>query len=114
MSRDPWSDPSTRAWVRHVIDDMVPKLESSAVSISLVPEDGEGDVKFWVELGASIMLDKPILAVVLGGRRIPARLERVADEIVVLPAGVDPAGSQELAAAVERMLRRHRVIRGSD
>ena len=36
----------------------------------------------WVELGASIMLDKPILVVASPGQELPERLERVADLIV--------------------------------
>lgn len=99
---DPWDDASVIAWARHVVDDMVPKLEESAMSLNLVPDD-KGDVKFWVELGAAIMLDKPIIAVVFRDRPIPEKLERVADEIVRLPEGVDAAGSDELAAAIQRV-----------
>lgn len=104
MSVDHWQEPTTKAWVRHVADDMVPKMESSAVVISLVPESREGDVKFWVELGASIMLDKPIIAVVLGDGPIPPKLRLVADEIVRCPKGVDPASSERLKEALGRVL----------
>jgi hypothetical protein len=103
---DPWRSPSAKRWVRHVLDEMAPKLEGSAFTISLVPGDREGDVKFWVELGASIMMDKPIIAVVMGDAPIPERLERVADEIVRCPEGVDPGASGELAEAIERTYKR--------
>lgn len=107
MSDDPFrDDPTVKRWARHVIDDMVPKMEGSPIVMQLVPEDREGDVKFWVELGASIMLNKPIIAVALGDEKIPAKLERIADEIVRCPNGVDEAASQELAAAVERLAAR--------
>jgi hypothetical protein len=102
---DPWQDPSAKRWARHVVDDMVPKLESSAMSLSLVP-DNDGDVKFWVELGAAIMLDKPVIAVIFSDREVPPKLEAVADEIVRLPEGVNPAASQALAAAIERVQRK--------
>lgn len=105
MSADPWDEPSAKAWVHHVITDMVPKLESSACTISLVPDD-VGDVKFWVELGASIMLDKPILLVVTGMRPIPPKLALLADDIVRLPHGINASGSEELAAAIKRMVER--------
>ena len=82
MSDDWTKDPAWKEYERHVLMDMVPKLSESALTISLVPTD-EGDVKFWVELGASIMLDKPIIVVVANDRRLPERLRRVADEIVV-------------------------------
>lgn len=102
--KDLWQEPTTKAWVRHVLDEMEPKLASSSLVVSLVPEDREGDVKFWVELGASIMYDKPIIAVVLGDGPVPAKLSAVADEIVRCPHGVDPASSDALKSAIERVL----------
>jgi hypothetical protein len=101
---DPWQDPHAKRWVRHVIDEMAPKLEDSAVSISLVPEDREGDVKFWVELGAAIMMNKPIIAVAFGDKPVPAKLALVADEIVRAPNGIDPDSSEDLTAAIHRVL----------
>lgn len=103
---DEWDDPAAKAWARHVIEDMVPKLEGSAVSISLVPDDRVGDVKYWVELGASIMLGKPIVVVVLGDTPLPPKLEQIADEIVRAPEGVDLATSQEFAAALTRAVEK--------
>jgi hypothetical protein len=101
---DPWrDDPTVKAWIRHVLDEMAPKMADSALVMQLVP-DGEGDVKFWVELGASIMMDKPIIAVAFGDTPIPAKLELIADEVVRLKEGVNPAASEELAAALERMI----------
>jgi hypothetical protein len=83
---------------------MLPKLEGASITISLVPESREGDVKFWVELGASIMLDKPLIAVLFGDAPCPRKLALVADEIVRCPNGIDPASSDELAAALKRVL----------
>lgn len=104
MSDDPWDDPSAKVWARHVISDMVPKLKDSAISLSLLPDDSAGDVKFWVELGASIMLDKPIIAIIYGDRPVPRKLAAVADEIVRLPDGVTPEGSRLLAEAISRVV----------
>lgn len=104
-SMDPWAEPSAVVWAKDVVDNMLPKLVSSSVMVSLVPTDGKGDVKFWVELGAAIMLDKPILAVVFGDNPVPAKMALVADEVVRLPDGVNAAGSKKLAAAVKRLVR---------
>lgn len=109
---DIWQQPSTKVWVNQVLDDMVPKLEGSVMSCSLIPDDREGDVKFWVELGASIMFDKPIIAVAFNNQPIPERLRRVADEIVVLPEGVSPEASDQLAAALKRVVDRHGLDEG--
>ena len=57
-------------------------LLDSAATVSLVPSAESVDAKFAVELGLSIMLDKPLILVVAPGTRIPDRLVRVADAIV--------------------------------
>lgn len=100
---DIWDDPSAVVWARHVLEEMAPNMAESAACISLVPSDGVGDVKFWVELGAMICMDKPIVVVAMGDTVIPPKLALVADEVVRLPEGVNPAGGDALAAAVRRV-----------
>lgn len=106
MPGDPWDDPLAQRWARDVLDNMAPKLRESAVAISLVPEDRTGDVKFWVELGATIMMDKPVIAVMLGDAPLPPRLAKIADEIVRCPHGIDPSASVEVAEAIKRVVGR--------
>lgn len=57
------------------------KLSQSHFVVQIVP-DGELDLKFLTEVGLSIMLDKPITAVVRPGTQVPDKLLRVADRIV--------------------------------
>ena len=73
--------PEVKAWLRKMRANLVPMIRDSAVSVSIVPS-GEPDVKFSVELGLSIMLDKPIIAVVTPGAKVPSKLVKVADEII--------------------------------
>lgn len=83
-----------REWdrfVTHVREGTVKGMMQSAFVMSLVPED-EPDVKFAVELGLAIMLGKPILALVIPGRRIPPKLRQVADAVIV--ADVDTEEGQ--------------------
>lgn len=103
---DAWrNDPTFGRWVKSVLTDMKPKLEESALVCQLVPDD-VGEVKFWVELGASIMMDKPIVAVAFEGRQIPKKLRMIADEIVILPEGATPEGAVELEEAFERVAKK--------
>lgn len=101
-----WDEPDVIEWAKQVLDDMVPKLSSSECSISIMPKDGIGDVKFWVELGASIMMDKPIIAVAFEDAPVPPKLALVANEIVRLPHGLDddPEGRAAMLAALRRVL----------
>jgi hypothetical protein len=80
MTDDIRDDPEFQEWERSVQTDLVPKLRQSAYTMCLVP-DGEPDAKVAVELGMMILLDKPIIAVVRAGTRIPRHLARVADQI---------------------------------
>lgn len=74
-------DREYKDWEHSVRTELIPKLEASSMTVSLVPT-GETDIKFAVELGLSIMLDKPIIAVVQPGAKVPERLVRVADDII--------------------------------
>lgn len=62
---------------------LYPKVQSSGVFVSLCPADNEPDVKFCVELGAAIMFDKPILAIVPLDYKMPGQLRKVADKVIV-------------------------------
>ena len=64
---------------RHARTEMFPKMKESAISIVI---GGEPDPKLCLELGAAILFDKPIIAVILPGVKIPANLARVASAII--------------------------------
>lgn len=68
-----------------VMEGLVPRVQDSALCVSLVPKDTKNfiDPKFCVELGVMVMLDKPILAIVDPAIEVPQKLRLVADVIVV-------------------------------
>lgn len=101
---DPFDNPEWRDYVQRVRTELIPKLEQSAATVSLVPS-GETDVKFAVELGLSIMLDKPIIAVIPPGTHVPAKLATVADRIVEGDLD-DPTLAGRLNAALAEVLGR--------
>lgn len=101
---DPYDNPQWRDYAKRVRTELLPKLKDSAATVSLVPA-GETDVKFAVELGLSIMLDKPIVAVVPPGARVPAKLVAVADCIVEGDLD-DPTMAARLNAALAEVLGR--------
>jgi hypothetical protein len=94
---DPFDDPVWHQFAKHAVADMLPKLTDSAVSVSIAPMDGGvGDVKYWCELGASIMLDKPIIVIASPGQQLPERLVRVADKVIY--ADLESAEGQKQVA----------------
>lgn len=74
-------DPDFLAWAERVKAHVVPMIQGSAMCVSLVPR-GPTDIKFAVELGLSIMLDKPIVAVLPEGADCPPALAKVAAHVV--------------------------------
>ena len=100
-----WEHTGFEAWEEYVQLEIIPMLQASAASISLVPR-GSTDVKFAVELGLSIMMDKPIIALVRPGSSIPAALARAADELVEVDIKKDPdAAQRSISAAYARVMR---------
>jgi len=83
MSDDPWNDPKAQDWLHYVRTHVLPMVEDSNVCISLCPPKDKVDIKFAVELGMMVMLDKPIIVVADENRDIPAKLRSVADRIIV-------------------------------
>lgn len=92
------ADAEWEAWVDHIRTDTIPKMIDSAFVVSLVPE-GDTDIKFAVELGLCIMLDKPILAVVPPGVKVSDKLAAIADIIIVGNPG-DLGFDDRLRAAI--------------
>jgi len=104
---DDWTDKLSDAeyaewdrFIRHHHEHTVKAMESSAYVMSLVPDKDKVDVKFAVELGLAIMLDKPIIAMAQPGVPIPPALRKVATAVII--ADLDTEAGKERAT---RMLK---------
>lgn len=95
-------DPEFKAWAKRVRTELVPMIEDTQMTVSICPTSDKVDVKFAVELGLSIMLDKPIVVAVPPGVAVPERLVRVADEIVELTA-MDDETRGRIGEAIKRV-----------
>ncbi len=91
-------------FAKRVHEELIPKIEGSNIFVSITPMSKEQvDVKFAVELGLAIMLDKPIIGVIRPGTKIPEKLSRVVDRFVELDLN-DPTGRQRLMESIQDML----------
>lgn len=99
VSDSPWDDPGAQQWIGHVRETLVPMLDNSLVTVSLAPPVDSPDIKFAVELGLSIMMDKPLLLVVTEGRPVPTKLQMVADGLVYVDWS-DPESQRNLQQEV--------------
>lgn len=83
----------------------LPKMLDSSIFLSISSQVGEFDVKQATELGAMLLIDKPLLLLVPKDREIGVRLRRAAD-IVLDNFDVKDAGSQERLMAAMNALKR--------
>lgn len=87
---------------------LVPMIGESAFVMQLVPDGDKPDsfdIKFALEVGVAILMGKPILAVVGPGRKIPGKLNLVADMIVYADPGTDE-GKKAIQQAAKEMKER--------
>ena len=96
IDREEWWQDFVDTVRRHTLTEMV----DSAVVLSIAPE--EPDIKYAVELGLAIMLDKPLIIVAMPGREIPEHLFRVADEVVFADLDLEE-GRERVQTALRRM-----------
>ena len=86
--------------------DLFPKLKASAMVISIL--NGEVDCKLAIELGASILFDKPLIIAIQKGTTVSPRLRQAVDEWIEYEGSPmqDPMFQARMAAAIRRVMDR--------
>jgi len=97
-----WADYS-ESFRKHTL----PKILDSAIFLSIGVEEGQLDVKMATELGAALLMGKPMLLVCPRGRHIPAALRRAAAEVIDDWDASDPDAQARMSAAMQRLLPDH-------
>jgi hypothetical protein len=105
---DFFDDPDVKAYLDHAEKEMLPKMKDSALTISLF--HGEVDIKQCLEIGAAILLDKPIILVASKDKPIPANLKRVASAIIECDDTKDPSTWAKVNAAISKVLDEDRRV----
>lgn len=96
-----WDDPDIQGWLHSVESDLLPKMENSAICLAV--SDGRVHADMAVQIGAAILLDKPIVLVALNGEPISQALQRAATAIV-RGSVTDQATKERLHAAISKAL----------
>lgn len=93
-----------REFEERVRREVAPNVLCSSVFISLTPETAaDVDVKFSLELGLAIMFNKPIIALIRPGTKIPRKLSLVVDRFVEMDMN-DPTQMERLTEAIKEMM----------
>jgi hypothetical protein len=105
VTEDIRNNPQYVEWEERVRTKLIPKIEGSALTVTIAPSKGP-DIKFSVELGLSIMLDKKIIVVCTPGQVLPGKLRAIADEVVEVDwRGGDAVRTQEaIREAISKVL----------
>jgi len=103
-----YDDPEFRAWAEDRKSRVLTMLDDSAVSMALLspPFTLERlDVSQALEIGASLLLGKPLILCVSAGTECPPGLVKAADAIVEMDEPVDsPSNQERLRDAVKGVL----------
>ena len=96
-----------RAWAEYgeaFRRETLPKILDSAVFLSIGTDAGVFDVKMATELGAALLMGKPLLLVCPRGRLIPEALRRAAAEVIDDWDASEPLSQARMTAAMQRLL----------
>lgn len=102
MPTDPFQSAEWRRFATRMRAQLAPMIAGSKVTVSIAPPNDEIDIQYGLELGLSIIMNKPILTVVPPGRSVPDKLARVSDVVVSADLGT-PEGQQAVQAALKKL-----------
>lgn len=109
-------DMDEQEWQRfenEVREQVVQGMAKSALVTTINPGDREPDVKLAVEVGMTILLDKPMVLIAREGDDIPEALERIAYAVIRHSGDLDTdEGKQELWEALKPYLDEFQVDLG--
>jgi hypothetical protein len=97
--RNPFDDPEWKRFEDRIRKRMIPEMESSATTLMIAPDASNPsfDVQFAVQIGACVLLEKPLLVLAIAGRPMPPKLERIADRIIYVESTDDPSIKDQIA-----------------
>lgn len=93
-NRDESDEVKMRRWLNRAEREVLPMIKGSAMSVTINP--GEPDAKVAVELGFTLLLDKPLVLLSFPDRPIPSRLRRAADLVIECNDPSDPEVIRQL------------------
>jgi hypothetical protein len=104
---NPFDDPDYKKWANDLRKNLIPKMRGSQQILMLAPDIGNKfDIDFAVQIGATILMEKPLLLIVYPGRTVPPKLRAIADQIVEIEDGEsDDVVQERIRLAVVQLER---------
>ncbi|MBT1509364.1 hypothetical protein KIP88_02520 [Bradyrhizobium sp. SRL28] len=80
---NPYDSADFKRWADTMRKRLIPKMRDSASVLMIAPDmSTDFDIEFALQIGASILLEKPLILLVHQGRNIPPKLRAIADRII--------------------------------
>lgn len=92
--------------VNDVVENLVPTIKDSSIVMTIWTDGSQhGDVKQALEIGFSILMDKPIIVIQFDDTPVSERLARAADVVISVDRDAPPQESHDLIQkALEKVL----------
>lgn len=101
-SKSPYDSDDFKRWADTMRSQLIPEMRQSAHVLMIAPStDAEFDIAFALQVGASILLGKPLILLAHRGRTVPPKLKAIADRIIE----VDLDETTMDAADIQRQLK---------
>lgn len=82
-SKNPFESDEFKRWADTMRTRMIPQMRDSQHVLMIAPSmETEFDIDFALQIGASILLGKPLILLVDRGRTVPPKLLAIADRII--------------------------------
>lgn len=83
MTKRPFESDDFRRWADQMRARLIPNMENSASVLMIAPDmSAKFDIEFALQIGAAILLEKPLILLVHSSRTIPPKLRAIADRII--------------------------------
>jgi hypothetical protein len=102
-----WNEQQIAA-IQEIADASLPGIRSSALVISVL--SGNVDPQLCLQIGAALLMDKPLILTAVQGAWIPARLRQLADVVIEGGSLSDPEMREKLQAAIQQVMTRRPVV----
>src|SRR5262245_37075631 len=104
--KSPYDDDEFRRWADDKRRRLIPKMRGSDNVLLLAPNlSAKFDIEFALQIGAAILLEKPLVLVVQSGRTVLPKLRAIADKIIEmdLDDSNDPAVQERIRQALTEL-----------
>ena len=99
---NPFESDDFKRWADDMRKRLIPKMAESASVLMIAPNMSEKfDIEFALQIGASILLEKPLILLVHAGRTIPPKLLAIADKVIEADMDITTMDSEK----IQRQLR---------